>query len=128
MSRRLRVAIAHALIGVLLLAGIWLGLPARWIVVDAIGSAIALCALGSAAGLLLHKVWAPALARAVAWIELLAGTLTISALAVSAAQLAGSYGPVGSGGALLMGAIALLVLPYLVVLPALQLAWLRDAT
>jgi hypothetical protein len=32
---------------------------------------------------------------------------------------------VGAGGAVLMAVIAALVLPYLVFLPALQVAWLR---
>jgi hypothetical protein len=47
-------------------------------------------------------------------------------LAFSLAHLAGQYGPVGSGGAVLLGATASLVLPYLVGLPLLQLAWLRQ--
>ena len=126
-NRRRLVAASHASIGVLLLGGIWLGLPARYLPVDVGGSLLAGCALSAAAGLGLHRRWGLALARLVAWLELLAGTLVISLLALSAAQLAGSYGPVGGGGALLMGAVALLVLPYLVVLPALQLAWLRDS-
>jgi uncharacterized membrane protein len=67
------------------------------------------------------------MARAVAWAELVAGTSTVSALAWSATILAGSYGPVGGGGALLMGVVSLLVLPYLVVLPVVQLVALRDA-
>jgi hypothetical protein len=58
--------------------------------------------------------------------ELLLGTLTATLLAAAAAQLAGSYGPVGAGGAILLVTIAVLVLPYLVVLPALQLSWLRE--
>jgi hypothetical protein len=128
MTQRSTVAFAHAFTGALLLCAIWLALPARFFLVDAGGTALAVGALGAASGLFLHKPWALPLARAVAWVELVTGTLLISALAWSTALLAGSYGPVGSGGALLMGTVALLVMPYLVVLPALQIAWLRDTT
>ena len=77
---------------------------------------------------LMHNVsWAARAARAVLWAELVLGTLTATLLASAAAQLAGSYGPVGAGGALLLVTIAVLVLPYLVIFPALQLQWLRQA-
>jgi hypothetical protein len=127
MNRRHLVALAHCALGLLLLAGIWLALPARWWWVDGVGTLVAALALASAAGLWLGRVWATALARAVSWLELGVGTLAVSALALSAAQLAGSYGPVGDGGALLLGVVALLVLPYLVVLPACQLRWLQES-
>jgi hypothetical protein len=125
---RLNVAgIAHLCVGCLTLAGIWIALPARYLLVDVLGTLVGLAALGAAAGVLLRRSWGLSLARGVAWLELIAGTLTVSAVAWSAAALAGSYGPVGDGGALLMTTVALLVLPYLVVLPAAQLVLLRDA-
>ena len=49
----------------------------------------------------------------------------MTALAFSIAHLSGQYGPIGKGGAMLMATIAVLVLPYLVGLPVLQLSWLR---
>ena len=128
MSRTNAGALAHASIGAVLLAGIWLALPARYLLVDVLGTLLAFAAFAAAAGLWLHKRWGLGVARAVAWMELVLGTLTVSALAWSASLLAGSYGPVGDGGAVLMGTVGLLVLPYLVVLPALQLVFLRDAT
>ena len=125
MTPRIAVACAQALIGVLLLAGIWLGLPARWLPVDAAGSLLGACALLATLLLVTGSRVGPRVARAVVWAELVLGSLVVSLLACSIAQLAGSYGPVGSGGALLMGTIACLVLPYLVGLPLLQLVWLR---
>jgi hypothetical protein len=120
------VAGAQGVLGVLLLGGIWFGLPARWLWVDAPGSALGLAALIIGTGLLARAAWARALTRYVLWSELVIGSLTFSLLAASAAQLAGSYGPVGAGGALLMLTIAALVLPYLIAWPALQLWWLRE--
>jgi hypothetical protein len=127
MASRTAIACAQALIGVLLVSGIWLGLPGRWLPVDLLGTLLALGALSAMVVMLSGKGGPRALTwvRGVLWAELVLGTLTITLLATSMAQLAGSYGPIGGGGALLMGAVFALILPYLVALPALQLRWLR---
>jgi hypothetical protein len=127
MARHGWIAAAQLLLALLLSIGIWLALPARWAWVDVPGSLLALGALVSGVALSLRTRWALRLARAVLWAELVIGTLLASLLAISAAQLSGSYGPVGAGGALLLVIIAVLVLPYLVVFPVLQLRWLRGA-
>jgi len=125
MSKARLIACTQLLLALLVLGGVWLGLPARWLWVDLPGSALGLASVVAAVALLRGVRWAPALARAVLWAELVIGSACVTLLAISAAQLAGSYGPVGAGGALLMVTIAALVVPYLVVLPALQLRWLR---
>lgn len=122
------VAASQASLALLLLFGVWVALPARYLPVDLIGTAAALALLVSAAGLGLGRPWGGRLARLVAWGSLGIGCLTVTALFWSAATLAGLYGPVGSGGALLMTVVALLVIPYLVGLPALQLSWLASLT
>jgi hypothetical protein len=127
MSGRVAIAAVQLLLSVLILGGVWFGLPARWVWVDVPATALAVAASLAAIALLKAASWALAVARAVLWAELIIGTLAASLLAMSAAQLAGSYGPVGAGGAVLLITIALLVLPYLVVFPALQLRWLRQA-
>ena len=126
MRRHGLIAGAQLSLAVLLLGGIWIALPARWGWVDVPGTLLALAALASGGALLLGASWALELTRIVLWVELVIGTLTASLLALAAAQLAGSYGPVGAGGALLLVIIAVLVLPYLVVFPALQLRRLRE--
>jgi hypothetical protein len=119
------VAIAQLVAGVLLLVGIWVALPARWWLVDTVGTALALACLASASGLLARRAWAKRLALMISWATLVIGTATVSALCLALAHLAGAYGPVGAGGAMLLGTMAALVLPYFVGLPVLQLAWLR---
>ena len=119
------VASTHLLLAVLMLFGIWVTLPARWLPVDVIGSALAAFGLVSVVGLVLGKRWGSALARVTSWALLSAGCVTVSALALTVAHLSGLYGPVGAGGGLLMGTMAALVLPYLVGIPVLQLVWLR---
>ena len=127
MLPRIAIAVAQGVIGLLLLLGIWLGLPARWWPVDVLGTALGAAALVAAALVALGKPFGLRWASYVVWAELALGTLTVTLLCTSMAQLAGSYGPVGSGGALLMGTILALILPYLVGLPALQLRWIRKA-
>ncbi len=126
-TSRIAIACAQAVIGVLIVCGIWLGLPARWLPVDVLGTALALGALSAAIAVLALRGNPRAMqwVKIVLWAELVLGTLTLTLLATSMAHLAGSYGPVGDGGAVLMGAIFVLVAPYLVALPALQLRWLR---
>lgn len=120
------IAASQLLLSILLLCGVWIGLPARWLWIDVPASLLAAgCGLVAAA-LWSRARWAARAARALLWLELSFGCACVSLLAMSAAQLAGSYGPVGAGGAVLMATIALLILPYLVVFPALQLVWLCE--
>lgn len=119
------IAASQLLLALLLLGGVWLALPARWLWIDVPSTLLALGAAAIAIALLLRAPWALRGARVLLWIELVCGTLSVTLLALSIAQLAGSYGPVGAGGAVLMGTIALLIVPYLVGLPVLQLAILR---
>lgn len=119
------IAGTQLVVAVLLLIGIWGALPARYLPIDAIGSIVALLYAAGAIGLLSGMRYAVAVARVASWFALLLGTAAVTALSLSAAHLAGLYGPVGSGGALLLGTVALLVLPYLVALPAVQVALLR---
>jgi hypothetical protein len=122
-----KIAVMQLGMGALLLIGVWMGLPARYWPLDLGGSALALLCLASGAGLLARKPWGARLARVTSWIALACGLALTTALGSAIAHLAGSYGPVGAGGAALMFTIALLVLPYLVGLPLLHLAWLRRA-
>ena len=89
----------------------------------AAGLVIALLLAGGV-GLFLQRRWAFDVARLGSWITLVLGLALVSTLAVTASYLAGIYGPVGRGGAIIMTLAAALGLPYLVVLPVTQLVWL----
>lgn len=116
---------AQLFVSALLGVAVWVALPARWWPVDVGGTALAVLSATGGVGLLARRGWGVRVARAAGWTLLATGCVTVSALALAVAHLWGLYGAVGSGGALLMGTIAALVLPYLVGLPALWLAWLR---
>jgi len=104
--------------------GVFMGLPARWWLVDG-GAAIVIALLGAAgAGLLARQAWAEKVARIASIVTLALGLLLIATLAITASYLSGIYGPVGRDGALILVLVAALALPYLVALPASQLAWL----
>ena len=126
MNKTTAIGCTQGILALLILGGIWLALPARWLWVDIPGTLLGLGSAAAAGALFSRAAWAGKLVRAVLWAELILGSTLVTLLGMSIAQLAGAYGPVGSGGALLMGTIAALILPYLVVFPVLQLRWLRE--
>lgn len=117
--------VADVLTGGLVAVGVFAGLPARWWPVDAGGALLASLDVAAGVALLAGVRWAPHLVRAACAVALALGLFTVSAAAITASWLSGVYGPVGKGGALILGLVAALVLPYAVALPLAQLVWLR---
>jgi hypothetical protein len=111
-----------AIVGVAVFAG----LPSRWAPVDAVALVLVALDVSAGVGLLAGTSWAVRAARLGSATVLAVGLALISVLAVTASWLSGVYGPVGFGGAVLAALVAALVLPYLVVLPVVQLLWLRQ--
>jgi hypothetical protein len=109
---------------ILVYFGVFEGLPARYWLVD--GGAALLIALfvAAGAGLLAETPWARRVALGASIASLVLGLSLVTTLALTASYLSGIYGPVGRGGALILGLIAALALPYLVALPLAQMAWL----
>ena len=108
-------------LGLLILFMIWVGLPARWWPVDVVGSLLAVLLGAAGVGFVRGTPWAHRLGVIAGATALGIGLLLTTALAFTASHVAGLYGPVGQGGALILFVVALLVLPYLVALPAAQL-------
>lgn len=115
------LAASHGLLGVLLGVLVFAGLPARWAPVDVPAVCLMLLSGVGAVGLWLRRPWGVTAARLASGAYLLAGAIVITMLAMSVSYLAALYGPVGSGGALLMAGFAALLLPYMIFLPAWQL-------
>ncbi|MDB4943175.1 MAG: hypothetical protein JWP97_2709 [Labilithrix sp.] len=124
-TKRARVAFGVVELGVaaLVLWGVFRALPARWWVVDGGAAIVALLLVASGVTLLLGHRLAEVVTRAAGIVTLALGLALVAGLALGASWLAGVHGSLGRGGAALFGVIALLVLPYLVVLPAALLAW-----
>lgn len=125
-ERRVRIGfgIANVVIGVLVYAGVFRGLPTRWVPVDAGAVVVVALMASSGVALLADRPGAARLARVAAAVVLVLGMLVFAALVLTASWLAGVYGPVGRGGALIFGLVAAMVLPYTIVIPAAELLWL----
>jgi len=108
----------------LLLVGVWVALPVRWMPMDMGMTLLALLLGGAGFGLYRGAEWGERAGRAVAALTLVVGCGLATTLAFTAAGLVGLYGPVGQGGAIILTVSAFLLLPYLVVFPAAQLYFL----
>jgi hypothetical protein len=125
-GKRFRVGfgVADLVSAVLVYVGVFEGLPSRYGPVDAAAAVVIALFAGAGAGLLWQASWAPKVAWIASVVSLGLGLSLVATLALTASYLSGIYGPVGRGGALILGLTAALALPYLVVLPAGQLVWL----
>jgi hypothetical protein len=121
---RLAFGFLDLLAACLVAIGVFRGLPSRAWAVDGCAAAVTLLLAVSGVGLMLGTRWAPRVARATSIVVLVIGLALVATLALTASYLAGIYGPVGKGGAVILVLVAALGLPYLVALPASQLLWL----
>jgi hypothetical protein len=116
------------LLAALLVAlGVFAGLPDRWWPIDAGAVLIIIASGASGVGLWLSAPWGEKVARVGSMVSLGLGLLLVAAISVSVSYLAGIYGPVGKGGAILLVLVAAMAVPYLIVFPAAQLVWLKRA-
>ena len=125
-DRRARVGfgIANLAVAAFVVVGVFRLLPTRWWVVD-VGAVIVALLLGSSGVALLAKSKvAESLTRLASALVLGIGLVLFAAIVSTAAWIAGVYGQVGVSGAIIFGLVAALVLPYVVVLPAVELAWI----
>lgn len=125
MSKRARIAfgVTNAGVAALVAWSVFRGLPTRWWVVDDGAFLIVVLMAASSVALLANHRLAEPITRAAAAVTLLLGLASFATLALTASWLYGVYGPVGKGGSALFTLVALMVFPYLVVLPAALLAW-----
>ena len=125
MEKTPRIAFGVINLGVAALVAwcVFRGLPTRWWVADTGGAIVVTLMASSGAALLANHRLAAKVTRLAAGVVLAHGLALFAALALTASWLYGVYGPVGKGGAAIFALVALLVLPYLIVLPAALLAW-----
>src|SRR5882762_4283303 len=121
---RVGFGVADLASATLVYIGVFEGLPARYAPVDVAAVAVLALLAAAGAGLLGQASWAPKVAWVASVVSLALGLALVATLALTASYLSGIYGPVGRGGALILGLTAALALPYLVLLPAAQLVWL----
>lgn len=125
-DRRARIGfgVANSIVAVAVLLGVFRLLPTRWWPIDIAGLVIA-GLLGASGVTLLRKMpQAEKVTRWAALVVLAIGVVLTTLIFATAGWISGVYGQVGSGGAVIFGLVGALVLPYVVVLPAIELAWL----
>lgn len=124
-DKRARVGfgIANVVLSIAMVAGVFRLLPTRWWVVDTGAVVMGLLLFASGVALLRDMSVAAKLTRVAASVVLVLGLALFAALALTASWISGVYGQVGAGGGVVFGLVAALVLPYVVVLPAVELAW-----
>jgi hypothetical protein len=120
---RIGFGIVNLGVAALVAWGVFRGLPTRWWVVDDGAAIVVALMAASGIALLANHRFAEPVTRVAGFVVLGLGLAIFAALALTASWLYGVYGPVGKGGAALFTLVALLVFPYLVVLPAVLLAW-----
>jgi hypothetical protein len=121
---RIAFGVCDLFTSALVVTGVFVGLPARWVVVDASAAIVATLLAVAGVGLLLDRAWAKDVARFASFAVLVVAALAIGAMATGIAYLRAIHGPVGKGGSVVFTMVLALVAPYLVVLPSLQLLWL----
>ena len=123
MRGRIGFGVANLTLAIAIALGVFRLLPARWWPVD--GGAVLLVALYATSGvaLLADRSFARRLTRVAAGVGLAVGLALFATLVITAFWLKGVYSQTGATGAIVFGLVALLVLPYLVVLPAVELVW-----
>jgi hypothetical protein len=122
-SSRIAFGVVNLLVSALVAWCVFRGLPTRWWVVDTGGAFVVALMAASGLALLANHRRAEVVTRVAAAVVLALGLSLFAVLAVTASWLYGVYGPIGRGGTALFALIAVLVFPYLVVLPAVLLAW-----
>lgn len=116
--------LANIVVAALTVMAVFRGLPLRHWLVD--GSTIL-----AAAGFALATIglWVPVRARKLASIGLtivsVLGLLTLVGLVTGLGALEGIHGPLAAGSRLILVLVGAMVVPYLIVLPGVELSWIR---
>lgn len=125
-ERRARIGfgIANLAVAMFVAVGVFRLLPTRWWVVDGGALVVSLLLASSGLALLAKASIAEPLTRVAAAVVLGLGLALVTAIVSTASWIAGVYGQVGASGAIVFGLVGALVVPYVVVFPAVELAWI----
>jgi hypothetical protein len=115
----------NALSALVLLVGVFGVVQPRFWALDVPAALIASVELVSAVGLLARLPWAPRALTVAAWVSFVLGLTIVSLIVITIMFLRGIHGDYGVGALAVSGLIVALLVPYTVVLPALQLLWLK---
>jgi hypothetical protein len=123
---RIRIAfgVLNALAGLVVLVGVFLVAQPRYWVLDLPALLIGGAQLVSTIGLLAKRRWALRALAVAAWLSLVLGLMVVFAIVLSMVFLRSIHGDYGLAGLAVSGLIVALLVPYVVVVPVLELLWL----
>lgn len=122
---RVTFGVLNALSALVLLVGLFAVVQPRFWALDVPLALIALCLLVSAVGLLAKLPWALRALTVAAWVSFVLGLLVVSLILLTIVFLRGIHGDYGVAALAVSGLIVALLVPYTVVLPAIELLWLK---
>ncbi len=122
---RVTFGVLNALSALVLLAGVFGVVEPRFWALDVPAAIIALVELVSAVGLLARLPWALRALTVSAWVSFVLGLTIVSLIVITIVFLRGIHGDYGLAALTVSGLIVALLVPYTVLLPALELLWLK---
>lgn len=122
---RVTFGVLNALSALVLLVGLFGVVQPRFWALDVPLVAIALLELVSAIGLLAKSSWALRALAICAWVCFGLGLLVVSLIVLTMVFLRGIHGDYGVAALAVSSLIVALLVPYTVVLPAVELIWLK---
>jgi hypothetical protein len=122
---RITFGVLNAVSALVLLVGVFAVVQPRFWVLDVPAAIIAFVDLVSAVGLLARLPWALRALTVSAWVSFVLGLTIVTLIIVTIVFLRGIHGDYGVAALAVSSLIVLLLVPYTVVLPALQLLWLK---
>ena len=122
---RVTFGVLNALSALVLLVGVFGVVQPRFWALDVPLSLIALVELVSAVGLLAKLPWALRALTVAAWVSFVLGLLVVSLILLTIVFLRGIHGDYGVAALAVSALIVALLVPYVAVLPAVELLWLK---
>jgi len=122
---RIVFGILNALSALVLLVGVFGVVQPRFWALDVPAATIALVELLSALGLLARLPWALRALTVSAWVSFVLGLTLVTLIVITIVFLRGIHGDYGIAALAVSSLIVALLVPYTVLLPALELLWLR---
>ena len=122
---RVTFGLLNVVSALVLLVGVFGVVEPRFWALDVPAAIIALVELVSAVGLLARLPWAMRALAVSAWVSFALGLTILSLVVITIVFLRGIHGDYGLAALAVSGLIIALLVPYTVLLPALELLWLK---
>ncbi|HTA94470.1 MAG TPA: hypothetical protein VK745_33050 [Polyangiaceae bacterium] len=122
---RVSFAVLNALVAVILLVGVFGLMHPRFWAVDCPAALLAGVELVSAVALLARLPWALRALSIAAWVTFVGGLLLVALIVLTMVFLRSVHGEDGMVATAVSGLVLALLVPYTLLLPAVQLLWLK---